>query len=36
MCLLDGLDEIGMTLKHGAEIAAFEKNRPRNLPSLTA
>ncbi len=36
MCLLEGLDEIGMTLKHGAEIAAFEQARPHNLPSLTA
>jgi 3-isopropylmalate/(R)-2-methylmalate dehydratase small subunit len=35
MCLLEGLDEIGMTLKHGAEIAAYEQARPRNLPSLT-
>lgn len=24
-CLLEGLDEIGMTLKHEAEIAAYEK-----------
>ncbi|HWX53752.1 MAG TPA: 3-isopropylmalate dehydratase small subunit [Verrucomicrobiae bacterium] len=28
MCLLEGLDEIGMTLKHDAEIASFEKDRP--------
>jgi 3-isopropylmalate/(R)-2-methylmalate dehydratase small subunit len=26
-CLLEGLDEIGMTLKHEAEIAAYEKKR---------
>jgi 3-isopropylmalate/(R)-2-methylmalate dehydratase small subunit len=26
-CLLEGLDEIGLTLKHEAEIAAFEQNR---------
>jgi len=26
-CLLEGLDEIGMTLKHEAEIAAYEKRR---------
>jgi 3-isopropylmalate/(R)-2-methylmalate dehydratase small subunit len=26
-CLLEGLDEIGMTLKHDAEIAAYEKKR---------
>jgi 3-isopropylmalate/(R)-2-methylmalate dehydratase small subunit len=25
-CLLEGLDEIGMTLKHEAEIAAYEAN----------
>lgn len=27
MCLLEGLDEIGMTLKHEADIAAYETNR---------
>src|SRR5215831_7762023 len=27
VCLLEGLDEIGMTLKHDAEIAAYEKKR---------
>ena len=26
-CLLEGLDEIGLTLKYEAEIAAFEQNR---------
>jgi 3-isopropylmalate/(R)-2-methylmalate dehydratase small subunit len=26
-CLLEGLDEIGMTLKHGPEIAAYERKR---------
>src|SRR5690349_5711528 len=26
-CLLEGLDEIGMTLKHEAEIAAYEQKR---------
>jgi 3-isopropylmalate/(R)-2-methylmalate dehydratase small subunit len=31
-CLLEGLDEIGMTLKHEAEIAAYEQKR-RNLSS---
>ena len=25
-CLLEGLDEIGLTLKHAAEIAAYESN----------
>ena len=28
-CLLEGLDEIGLTLKHDADIAAFEQNRAR-------
>jgi 3-isopropylmalate/(R)-2-methylmalate dehydratase small subunit len=28
MCLLEGLDEIGMTLKHEADIATYEANRP--------
>jgi len=27
-CLLEGLDDIGLTLKHEAEIASFEKRRP--------
>jgi 3-isopropylmalate/(R)-2-methylmalate dehydratase small subunit len=27
MCLLEGTDEIGMTLKHEAEIAAYEQRR---------
>src|SRR5262249_33245982 len=31
-CLLEGLDEIGMTLKHEAEIAAYEQKR-RNFSS---
>lgn len=26
-CLLNGLDDIGLTLRHEAQIAAFEKNR---------
>ncbi|HKR29616.1 MAG TPA: 3-isopropylmalate dehydratase small subunit [Terriglobales bacterium] len=26
-CLLEGLDEVGLTLKHEDEIAAFEQNR---------
>jgi 3-isopropylmalate/(R)-2-methylmalate dehydratase small subunit len=26
-CLLNGLDEIGLTLQHEAEIAAFEARR---------
>jgi 3-isopropylmalate/(R)-2-methylmalate dehydratase small subunit len=32
-CLLEGLDEIGTTLKHEAEIAAYEQKR-RNFSSL--
>jgi 3-isopropylmalate/(R)-2-methylmalate dehydratase small subunit len=27
-CLLEGLDDIGLTLKHEAEISAFESRRP--------
>ncbi|HJZ82537.1 MAG TPA: 3-isopropylmalate dehydratase small subunit [Pyrinomonadaceae bacterium] len=27
-CLLEGLDDIGLTLKHEAEIASFENQRP--------
>ena len=27
-CLLEGLDDIGLTLRHETEIAAFEKRRP--------
>jgi 3-isopropylmalate/(R)-2-methylmalate dehydratase small subunit len=37
--LLEGLDDIDLTLRHEAEIAAFERNRPswkpRTLPALT-
>ena len=32
-CLLNGLDDIGLTLQHEAEIAAFEARRPSFLPS---
>ena len=32
-CLLEGLDDIGLTLKHEAEIAAYEMNRPRWMTS---
>ncbi len=28
-CLLEGLDDIGLTLKYESEIAQFESNRPR-------
>jgi 3-isopropylmalate/(R)-2-methylmalate dehydratase small subunit len=27
-CLLNGLDDIGLTLQHGAEIAAYEEQHP--------
>jgi 3-isopropylmalate/(R)-2-methylmalate dehydratase small subunit len=37
--LLEGLDDIDLTLRHEAEIAAFEQSRPswkpRTLPALT-
>ena len=31
--LLEGLDDIGLTLRHADEIAAFEANRPARLPT---
>ncbi|MGH2635052.1 MAG: 3-isopropylmalate dehydratase small subunit [Actinomycetota bacterium] len=31
--LLEGLDDIGLTLRHEAEIAAYERARPLHLPS---
>jgi 3-isopropylmalate/(R)-2-methylmalate dehydratase small subunit len=31
-CLLEGLDDIGLTLQHEAAIAAFEARRPSWLP----
>jgi len=34
-CLLDGLDDIGLTMRHGAAIAAFESQRPSWMPDLT-
>jgi 3-isopropylmalate/(R)-2-methylmalate dehydratase small subunit len=33
MRLLEGLDDIGLTLRHEAEIAAYEANRPSWLPT---
>jgi 3-isopropylmalate/(R)-2-methylmalate dehydratase small subunit len=33
--LLEGLDDIGLTLQHEAEIAAYEQQRPHWLPALT-
>jgi 3-isopropylmalate/(R)-2-methylmalate dehydratase small subunit len=32
--LLNGLDDIGLTLQHGDDIAAFEARRPEYLPSV--
>lgn len=32
--LLNGLDDIGLTLRHAQEIAAFESTRPGHLPAL--
>ena len=34
-CLLNGLDAIGLTLQHEAEIARFESTRPAWLPRVT-
>jgi 3-isopropylmalate/(R)-2-methylmalate dehydratase small subunit len=33
--LIEGLDDIALTLRHGPAIAAFEAGRPGWLPSLT-
>ncbi|KAI5480170.1 hypothetical protein MNV49_001496 [Pseudohyphozyma bogoriensis] len=33
-CLINGLDDIGLTLAHDAEITAFEKKRTANWPWL--
>ncbi|ACO73697.1 LeuD2 [Laribacter hongkongensis HLHK9] len=33
-CLLNGLDEIGLTLRHAGEIKAFEDNRRQTQPWL--
>jgi len=33
-CLLEGLDEVALTLTHAAEIAAFEERRPCWLPVI--
>jgi 3-isopropylmalate/(R)-2-methylmalate dehydratase small subunit len=33
-CLLNGLDAIGLTLRHDAEIAKFEANRPGWMPRV--
>jgi len=34
--LMEGLDDIGLTLRHEQEIGAFEARRPAWLPGLTA
>ena len=34
--LLNGLDDIGLTLAHGDNITSFEKARPDYMPSVTA
>ena len=31
-CLLNGLDDIGLTLQHEPDVEAFEKTRPDFLP----
>ena len=33
-CYLEGLDDIGLTLEHEAEITAFEADRPGWMPDL--
>jgi 3-isopropylmalate/(R)-2-methylmalate dehydratase small subunit len=35
-CLLNGLDDIGLTLAHADDIAAFEAKRPAWLPTTVA
>jgi len=35
-CLLNGLDEVGMTLAEDASISAYEAQAARNLPFLAA
>lgn len=35
-CLLNGLDEIGLTLQHEAEITAYEQRRKQEAPWLFA
>jgi len=35
-CLLNGLDDISLTLAHGDAISTFEKQRPAFLPSTVA
>ena len=35
-CLLEGLDDIGLTLKHESQIAAYETSRPAWTPRVTS
>jgi 3-isopropylmalate/(R)-2-methylmalate dehydratase small subunit len=35
-CLLNGWDDIGLTLRHADEIRAFEERRKREMPWLFA
>ena len=34
-CLLNGLDDIGLTLQHEAEIAAYESEHPAPRPKVS-
>jgi 3-isopropylmalate/(R)-2-methylmalate dehydratase small subunit len=34
--LMEGLDDVGLTLRHADDIAAFEKSRPSWLPTTTS
>ena len=34
-CMLEGLDDIGLTLRHANEIAAYEARRPGWMPSIS-
>ena len=34
--LMEGLDDIGLTLRHEADISAYEADRPSHLPVTTA
>jgi 3-isopropylmalate/(R)-2-methylmalate dehydratase small subunit len=32
--LIEGLDDIGLTLRHEADISRYERGRPSRLPSV--
>ncbi|MBX6765505.1 MAG: 3-isopropylmalate dehydratase small subunit, partial [Rubrobacteraceae bacterium] len=32
--LLNGLDDVGLTLQHEEDIEAYEKHRPGYMPSI--